>query len=207
MRIAVLTSGVESCGMNPAIRMAVAVALARRHTPLGVRDGFVGLIAGELERLRLEDVDGITRTPGTILGTSEAPELETPLGLARAVATLEAWCVGGLLVIGGAGSVAGAHALAGASQCAVVVVPSTLERVGAASPDGSSAGARAIAQRLAFEAILALEDGATDLLLGWDVAPGLGQPTEDPRVARVRLDLAAETLTGLAGRPAVSLSA
>ena len=46
---------------------------------------------------------------------------------------------------------------------------------------------RVMAQRLAFEACLALEDGAHDVMMGWDVHEGVGESTDDPRVRRVPL--------------------
>jgi hypothetical protein len=172
--------------MNPAIRMAVAVALARRHTPLGVTGGFAGLVAGELERLGVQDVEGISRVGGTILGTSSGAELATALGHARAVAALDAWRLDGLIVVGAEERLAEVLALARRSACRIVVVPcaaDVAEGAGAAAP-----AARAVAQRRAFEAVLALEEGATGLMLGWDVDRDAGQPTEDPQVRRVPLE-------------------
>jgi 6-phosphofructokinase 1 len=53
---------------------------------------------------------------------------------------------------------------------------------------------RLIAQRLAFGAVLALEDGARDRMLAWDAPGGAGEPSIDPRVRRVPLaDVLEET--------------
>lgn len=51
---------------------------------------------------------------------------------------------------------------------------------------------RVIAQRLGFGAVLAFEDGATDVMCGWEPHGGLGEKTADPSVRRVTLPVALE---------------
>ncbi|MBW2276394.1 MAG: 6-phosphofructokinase [Deltaproteobacteria bacterium] len=51
-----------------------------------------------------------------------------------------------------------------------------------------SAMDRVIAQRLGFAAVKALEAGAHDVMLGWDVPDGAGQQTADPFICVVRLE-------------------
>jgi 6-phosphofructokinase 1 len=51
---------------------------------------------------------------------------------------------------------------------------------------------RVIAQRLGFGAVLAGEDGATDVMCGWEPHGGLGEKTADPSVRRVSLDVVLE---------------
>lgn len=46
---------------------------------------------------------------------------------------------------------------------------------------------RVIAQRLGFGALMALEDGVTDVMIGWEPPLGLGEKTEDPSIRRVGL--------------------
>lgn len=127
MRIAVLTSGGDAPGMNAAIRMLVKVAYARGHQPLGVRDGYRGLMAGNLEPVALKDVDGITRFGGTILGSARALEFQEPAGRAKAVSALKAFGAEGLVVIGGNGSLTGAHMLAKESHLKVVGIPASID--------------------------------------------------------------------------------
>ena len=55
-RIAVLTSGGDAPGMNAAIRAAVRMGIDRDWQVLGVRNGYDGLIAGEMAPLGLRDV-------------------------------------------------------------------------------------------------------------------------------------------------------
>jgi 6-phosphofructokinase 1 len=53
---------------------------------------------------------------------------------------------------------------------------------------------RLIAQRLGFAAVIGAENGQSDVMLGWDVPGGFGQPTPDHAVRAVPiLDVLAET--------------
>jgi 6-phosphofructokinase 1 len=59
---------------------------------------------------------------------------------------------------------------------------------------------RSIAQRLGFAAVIALERGGNDVMLGWDVPPQVGTATEDPAVRVVPLaEVLAETVRLLDG--------
>jgi phosphofructokinase-like protein len=71
MRIGVLTGGGDAPGLNAAIRAVVLRATARGHEPLGIPDGWAGLVDGRPPwELEPRDVDGILALGGTILGTS-----------------------------------------------------------------------------------------------------------------------------------------
>jgi len=59
MRVAILTSGGDSPGMNAAIRAAVRCGTAAGLEPIGVRRGFNGLIDGDLWPLDNRSVGGI----------------------------------------------------------------------------------------------------------------------------------------------------
>lgn len=64
---------------------------------------------------------------------------------------------------------------------------------------------RVVAQRLAFGATLAVEDGATDVMVGWEVPASAGAATADPRVRRVPLaDVLSETTRLLDGSSPVT---
>jgi len=110
-RIAVLTSGGDAPGMNAAVRAVVRCAAARGMEIAGIRNGFTGLIAGELQWLGPRDVGGIIERGGTFLGTTRCEELKTPAGQDAALAQLRAHDIDGLIVVGGNGSQMGAHAL------------------------------------------------------------------------------------------------
>jgi len=111
-RIAVLTSGGDAPGMNAAVRAVVRSGTAAGLEVLGVRDGFAGLIGGQLMRLGPREVGGIIERGGTFLGTSRCEDLKTLAGQDAAHAQLRAAAIDGLVVIGGNGSQKGSWALA-----------------------------------------------------------------------------------------------
>jgi len=109
LRLAVLTPGGPAPGMNPAVRVAVRLGLDRGHVMLGVRNGFQGLIRGQVEELDWMDVTGWSSLGGSELGTSrKVPERSDLYALAR---NLEQHAVDGLLIVGGWQGYEAAHRL------------------------------------------------------------------------------------------------
>jgi 6-phosphofructokinase 1 len=110
-RIAVLTSGGDAPGMNAAIR-AVARAGAEAGVDVyGIRNGYAGLISGEISYLSRRDVGGIMHLGGTLLGSARCEEFRTEEGRRKALAQLAQPEIEALVVIGGNGSQTGTHAL------------------------------------------------------------------------------------------------
>lgn len=112
--------------MNAAIRAVVRSALDRGWQPLGVLNGYAGLIEGTLRPLNDRDVGGIVQRGGTMLGSSRCPELETESGQRAAIASLARAEADAVIVIGGNGSQAGTHALANRGAH-VIGVASTID--------------------------------------------------------------------------------
>jgi 6-phosphofructokinase 1 len=110
-RLAVLTSGGDAPGMNAAIRAVVRSALARGFEVVGVRNGYRGLVCGDLRPLGRRDVGGIIQLGGTRLGTTRYEPLKTPQGREGAIRVLREHEIAVLVVIGGNGSQSGAAAL------------------------------------------------------------------------------------------------
>lgn len=111
-RIAVLTSGGDSPGMNAAIRAVTRRAVWHSSEVWGVRHGYAGLLSDDFTPLTPRDVGRISHLGGTMLGSTRCEEFRAERGIAQAMATLAARAIEGLVVIGGNGSQAGAHALA-----------------------------------------------------------------------------------------------
>ena len=107
-RIAVMTSGGDAPGMNPAVRAVVRAAAAEGVEVYGIRQAYAGLLAGDFERMTSRDVSGIMQRGGTILQTARNKEFETPQGQKRALRRLNEHEIEGLIVIGGDGSLRGA---------------------------------------------------------------------------------------------------
>jgi 6-phosphofructokinase 1 len=110
-RIGVMTSGGDAPGMNAAVRAAVQMGRHLGMEVLGIYDGYSGLLEDRFVPLGLDQVDGIERRGGTILGTSRSPEFRTPEGQQHGVQQLQARGIEGLVVVGGEGSFKGAHAV------------------------------------------------------------------------------------------------
>lgn len=126
MRVAVLTSGGDAPGMNAAIRAVVRSALEQGWQPLGVANGFEGLLSHDFRPLSDRDVGGVMQRGGTFLGSARCPELKTEDGQRRAVEGLRAHAIDALVVVGGNGSQAGASALS-RRGVRVVGVASTID--------------------------------------------------------------------------------
>jgi len=110
-RIAVLTSGGDSPGMNPAIRSITRTGTLQGLEILGIRNGYQGLIDDEFIPLDNHVVSGRVRDAGTFLQTSRCPEFMTEAGQLRALEVLKKQRIDGLIVVGGDGSLNGARVL------------------------------------------------------------------------------------------------
>jgi len=106
--IGVLTSGGDSPGMNACIRAVVRTGLDLGMEVTGIRRGYAGLIAGEMEPMDARSVGGIIQRAGTILQTSRCEEFKTLAGRREALRKLNEYGIEGLVVIGGDGSLRGA---------------------------------------------------------------------------------------------------
>lgn len=110
-KIAVMTSGGDSPGLNAAIRAVVRAGMNYDIEVYGIRQGYTGLIAGDFELLTSVEVSGILQRGGTILQTARNEEFKTPQGQKRGLRRLNEHGIQGLIIIGGNGSLTGALAL------------------------------------------------------------------------------------------------
>ena len=127
MRIAVVTSGGDAPGMNAAIRAVVRYSHSVGLQTIGIREGYKGLIEGEIVELQPRSVANILHVGGTILGASRCPDFSTDEGIAKAADVLAQENIEGLVVIGGGGSFAGASRLLQVSGIPVVGIPATID--------------------------------------------------------------------------------
>lgn len=110
-RIAVLTSGGDSPGMNAAVRSVARAALSKGMEIYGVYRGYNGLINGDLFPMNLRSVSDIIHRGGTMLYTARCPEFATEEGMQKALKTCRDNGIEGVVVIGGDGSFRGAQDL------------------------------------------------------------------------------------------------
>jgi 6-phosphofructokinase 1 len=126
-RIGIMTSGGDSPGMNAAIRACVKTALHYGISPIGVKDGFDGLINGWFKPMTYADVDNIIQLGGTILGSARSAQFRTKEGRLKAINQLKEAEIDQLIVIGGDGSFTGAHILSQEMKLNVIGLPGTID--------------------------------------------------------------------------------
>lgn len=102
--LAIMTSGGDSAGMNPAIKCAVEYASQRGHEPFLIYDGLNGLIENKILPATRERVSGILHRGGTVLRSSRSKEFFDISFRQKAYENLKARGIEKLIVIGGDGS-------------------------------------------------------------------------------------------------------
>ena len=100
-KIGVLTGGGDCPGLNPVIRAVTRRAIMAGCEVVGIKNGWLGLIQGEVVPLDLQSVSGILPKGGTILGTSRTNPYKNPDDLKRLLATYKALRLEALIAIGG----------------------------------------------------------------------------------------------------------
>ena len=124
--IGVLTSGGDAPGMNAAIRGVVRAAIKSDMKVLGVKDGYSGLIKGDLVEMDMRSVSDIIQRGGTCLYTARCAEFREWEGVLKAKSACEQFGLDGLVVTGGDGSFRGAADLSRAGiPC--VGIPGTID--------------------------------------------------------------------------------
>jgi 6-phosphofructokinase 1 len=100
-RIGVLTGGGDCPGLNPAIRAVVRKALSYEWEIIGIRNGWQGLVEGDVEPLTDVSVTGILRKGGTILGTSRTNPLKRTEDTQKLTNNMRKYGIEALIAIGG----------------------------------------------------------------------------------------------------------
>jgi len=125
-KIAVLTSGGDSPGMNAAIRSVVRTGIYNHLTVMGIARGYSGLLDGDIKEMTISSVGDIIHKGGTILKTARCEKMQTDDGIHQALQILEQKSIEGLIVIGGDGSFQGVNKL-GRGTIKVMGIPGTID--------------------------------------------------------------------------------
>ena len=126
-KVAILCSGGDSAGMNPALKHFTEYARCNQIEPFGVMMGFAGLFEGKIKPMQYTDVAGIIHRGGTILGSSRFPEFHQPEVRQEIRQQLERHEIESLVVLGGNGSFKGMELLSKEHGIPVVGIPATID--------------------------------------------------------------------------------
>ncbi|NPA88435.1 MAG: 6-phosphofructokinase [Epsilonproteobacteria bacterium] len=104
MNIAILTSGGDSSGMNPAIKKFVECCYEKNYTPYFIYDGLEGMIDGKIKKASYKDVAGIIYRGGTIIRSSRSKRWYEKKYRKIAYENLKNNKIDALIILGGDGS-------------------------------------------------------------------------------------------------------
>ena len=105
--IAILCSGGDVSGMNPAIKHFVEYSIQKNLKPYFVYNGFEGLIENEIKEATYSDVAGIINRGGTKIGSARSQRFMESCYRAVAYYNLKLLDIDMLVVLGGDGSFRG----------------------------------------------------------------------------------------------------
>ena len=113
--------------MNAAIRAVTRSAIYNGLKVKGIYRGYKGLITGEIQEFKTQNVSNIIQLGGTILKTARCMEFKTPEGRQIAHDTMVREGIDALIVIGGDGSLTGARLLAEEFDVPCIGLPGTID--------------------------------------------------------------------------------
>lgn len=126
-KLAVLTSGGDSPGMNAAIRAVIRTGIHFGYEVYGVYNGYQGLIDNDIKQMSSKDVANIIQRGGTVLKTARSEEFMNAEGRVKAANNLKDKNIDKLIVIGGDGSFKGAQTLGLEHRIQVIGIPGTID--------------------------------------------------------------------------------
>jgi len=127
MNIAIMCSGGDAAGMNPAIKSFVEHCLKNELVPYLIYDGFEGLIDGNIKKAFHEDVTGIMHLGGTIIRTSRSKRFYEPKYREIAYENLKEAEIDKIIILAGDGSIKGLDVFAQEYNISFVGIPTTID--------------------------------------------------------------------------------
>jgi 6-phosphofructokinase 1 len=127
-RIAVLTSGGDSPGMNAAVRAVVRTGLYYGLEVYGIMRGYQGLLEDDIFKMESRSVANIIQRGGTILKTARCKEFYEPEGRKKAYDILKKRGIDALVIIGGDGSFRGAMKLSTEYDIPCIGIAGTIDK-------------------------------------------------------------------------------
>ena len=125
--IAILCSGGDVSGMNPALKQFVEYSLEKNLTPYFVYDGYEGLIDNNIKKAGYKDVSGIITRGGTKIGSARSQRFMNKKYRQKAKENLDKLNINMLIVLGGDGSFRGLDIFYKESGIKFCGIPSTID--------------------------------------------------------------------------------
>jgi len=125
--IAILCSGGDVSGMNPALKQFVEYSLQNNLTPYFVYDGYEGLIDNNIKKASYCDVAGIINRGGTKIGSARSKRFLQAKYRVIAKENLDKLQITMLIVLGGDGSFKGLHTFYKEHKISFCGIPSTID--------------------------------------------------------------------------------
>ena len=122
-----MTSGGDAPGMNAAVRAVVRTGLHYEFEVLGIRDGYNGLVFGDVEKLSRASVANIIQRGGTVLGTARSDEFQTNSGMTKAKQVVSSHNIEAVIAIGGDGTMRGAYEFSERFGVKMLGLPGTID--------------------------------------------------------------------------------
>ncbi len=125
--IAILCSGGDVSGMNPAIKQFVEYTIQKGLTPYFIYDGYEGLIDNNIKKASYQDVSGIINHGGTMIRSARSKRFLTKSYREVAKRNLDKLSITMLIVLGGDGSFRGLDIFYKEHGIKFCAIPSTID--------------------------------------------------------------------------------
>lgn len=126
-KIAVMTSGGDSPGMNAAIRAVVRTCAYHKVECMGIYQGYQGMIEGKFVSMGPRSVQNIINKGGTMLQSARSMEFMTPEGRQKAYDNLVKEGIEGVVIIGGDGTFTGGMIFNQEHNFPIIGIPCTID--------------------------------------------------------------------------------
>ena len=125
-KICVLASGGDCPGMNTVVEVINMIAIHNGIEVWGARNGFNGLLDGDVYKLGYKDTQNISHQSGCILGSNRTPRMTQGVGFRSVIENIKKHDFTAVIVLGGNGSLIGSGRLKNAGVN-VLYIPSTID--------------------------------------------------------------------------------
>jgi len=127
MKIAILTSGGDSSGMNAAIKKFVEYSYEKGYEPYFIYNGLEGLIDDKIKKAEYKDVEGIIYRGGTIIRSSRSKRWFDKVYRKKAFENLKKHNIDMLIVLGGDGSFRALNVFYNEFKIPFMGIPATID--------------------------------------------------------------------------------